>query len=207
MSRAHGNDAKTVILRHRVSQRWIQFSNSSRHSQTHLRALATRSARGVHEASAQGGRGNRNLFRKIRNKTRHACRQTARRANHLSRSCCQSVGWVERFAKPITATKCNGWVSRSLSSGAHSRDPLAPPILLADPDHRRIPQYLSNRSALPLPLWESVGGEGCSVPANHHLSPGLHRYSTIPLALALWLLNSLPGLGGHQTCEFWESWR
>ena len=27
-------------------------------------------------------RGNRNIFRKIRNKTRHTCQQTARRANH-----------------------------------------------------------------------------------------------------------------------------
>jgi len=97
--------------------------------------------------------------------------------------------------KPITAAKCNRWVSRSLSSGAHSRDPLAPPTLLADPDHRRIPQYLSNGSALPLPLWERVGVRSCSVPANHNLSPGLHRYPAIPLALALWLLNSLPGLG------------
>jgi hypothetical protein len=112
----------------------------------------------------------------------------------------ERVARVERVdklspEKPITAAKCNRWVSRSLSSGAHSRDPLAPPTLLADPDHRRIPQYLSNGSALPLPLWERVGVRSCSVPANHNLSPGLHRYPAIPLALALWLLNSLPGLG------------
>ena len=43
--------------------------------------------------------------------------------SYLSRSCYS--GWVELFAKPITSPKCNGWVSRSLSSGADSRDPLA----------------------------------------------------------------------------------
>jgi ABC-type tungstate transport system permease subunit len=34
-------------------------------------------------------RENRNILRKIRNKTRHACRQAARRANHLGRFCCR----------------------------------------------------------------------------------------------------------------------
>jgi hypothetical protein len=47
----------------------------------------------------------------------------------------ERVARVERVdklspEKPITAAKCNRWVSRSLSSGAHSRDPLAPPILV-----------------------------------------------------------------------------
>src|ERR1700681_2266682 len=42
----------------------------------------------------------------------------------------QDAGWAEP-AKPIISIKCNLWVSRRLSSGAHSRDPLAPPILRA----------------------------------------------------------------------------
>jgi hypothetical protein len=53
------------------------------------------------------GSGNRNIFRKIRNMTRHACRQTARRANHLSRSCRQSAGCVEPRE---THHRHNGWV-------------------------------------------------------------------------------------------------
>src|ERR1700676_1080516 len=43
----------------------------------------------------------------------------------------QPVGWVERLRNPSACSACvvTRWVSRSLSSGAHSRDPLAPPIL------------------------------------------------------------------------------
>jgi hypothetical protein len=40
----------------------------------------------------------------------------------------QRVGWVEHFAKPIAFLGDNWWVSRSLSSGARSRDPLAHPF-------------------------------------------------------------------------------
>ena len=48
------------------------------------------------------------------------------------------VGWVERLRNPSAcfAHVMRRWVSRSPSSGAHSRDPLAPPILrgyLLDP--------------------------------------------------------------------------
>ncbi len=44
----------------------------------------------------------------------------------------QIVGWVERFAKPIAAVRIMMGIA---SSGAHSRDPLAPPITHHDPNY------------------------------------------------------------------------
>src|SRR5882672_6274460 len=81
----------------------------------------------------------------------------------------QYVGWVELFAKPINRNQCPRWVSRSLSSGAHSRDPLAPPIHGLNSDIEPSPKSAGVRRPRCAPRHHH--GAGIRKPSHERKSP------------------------------------